>query len=79
MILTIGRKAFPVADLADASARYQRFRGTKSSNHVPEGVVTDANGTRVARISYNGRLWAPAPWQPGDEPMMEATQAEAAQ
>lgn len=36
-----------------ASARYQRYRGTKSSNYVPEGVVLDDAGTVVARVSYN--------------------------
>ena len=76
LTLTIGRKAFPVVDLAEASARYQRFRGTKSSNHVPEGFVRDAGGSGLARVSYNGRVWAPSPWQPGAEPILEAVETE---
>src|SRR5688572_7788758 len=71
LTLTIGRRSFPVANLADASARYQRFRGSKLSSRVPDGFVTDASGTRVARVSYNGRVWAPDPWQPGAEPILE--------
>lgn len=26
------------------------------------GVVTDANGKEVARVSYNGRVWEPGAW-----------------
>ena len=77
LTLTIGRKAFPVADLADASSRYQRWRGSKLSSRVPEGFVADASGTILARVSYNGRVWAPGPWQPGTEPILEATHVDA--
>jgi hypothetical protein len=75
MKLTIGKKSFPVASLAEASARYQRFRGMKSSNRVGEGFVFDDHGVEVARVSYNGRVWAAGPWRPGREPIMEAVEA----
>ena len=72
LTLTIGRKPFPVADLAAASVRYQEFRGHKSADHCPEGVVTDASGAFVARVSYNGRVWGNETWQSGQKPIMEA-------
>lgn len=40
------------------------------------GSVFDEAGQLIANISYNGRLWAPAPdglgWRPGAEPVAEA-------
>ena len=40
------------------------------------GSVFDEAGQLIATISYNGRLWAPAPaglgWRPGVEPVAEA-------
>jgi len=72
MKLTIGKQSFPVASLAEASARYQRFRGAKLSSRIGEGVVFDDAGIEVARVSYNGRVWAPGPWTSGREPIMEA-------
>lgn len=72
MMLHIGRHAFPVLDLAGASLRYQRFRGTKSSKVVPEGVVHDDSGAIVARVSYNGSVWPAAPWHPGQCPLLYA-------
>ena len=77
MILHVGKQQFVVESLADSSASYQRFRGTQSSTHVPEGVVRDATGSVVARVSYNGRVWGPGPWRSGAEPILEATDVDA--
>jgi len=76
MRLVIGTKSFPVASLADASARYQRFRGSKISSRIGKGVVFDEHGVEVARVSYNGRVWAPGPWTSGREPIMEAVESD---
>ena len=59
MILSIGHKFSPVASLADASVRYQRFRGAKLSSRIREGAVFDEHGDEVARVSGDGRVWAP--------------------
>lgn len=72
MLLTIGKRSFPVASLADASIRYQQFRGTKSRTRCPEGLVMNEASEVVAKVSYNGRVWAPGPWTPGQQPMLEA-------
>lgn len=72
MLLLIGRLSCPVLDLAAASARYQRFRGTKPADHVPEGLVRDDGGTLLARVSYNGPVWPAEPWHVGQRPILEA-------
>ena len=74
MLLLIGKRSFPVASLADASARYQRFRGLKSVDHVPEGLVQDDAGQVVAKVSYNGRVWPPGAWHAGLAPILEAVE-----
>jgi hypothetical protein len=76
MKLVVGKKSFPVASLAEASARYQKFRGMKLSSRISEGLVFDDAGVEVARVSYNGRVWAAGPWRPGREPIMEAVEAD---
>ena len=73
MKLIIGKKVFAVVSLADASVRYQRFRGTKSRTRVSEGVVTDEQGVVIATVSYNGRVWPPGMWKPGVNPILQAT------
>ena len=78
MRLLIGKRSFPVVSLADASARYQRFRGTKSSDVVPEGLVKDDAGQLVAKVSYNGRVWSPGPWHAGMAPLLEAVEVAGA-
>jgi len=40
-----------------------------------DGIVTDANGEAVARISYNGRAWPMKEWSYGDQPIAEAPAA----
>ena len=37
-----------------------------------DGDVFDESGQLVARISYNGRCWHPAPWTPDSKPVAEA-------
>ena len=44
----------------------------KRCSTFPEGRVYDASGTTptlVARVSWNGKVWALKPWAPGDEPL----------
>lgn len=42
------------------------------------GHVFDEAGQHVARISYNGRLWGPEEWTPGQQVVAEAPSREAA-
>lgn len=72
MLLRIGSKMYPVADLAEATARYQkeRDRSGKGGSSFPVGIVN--GGTH--HISYNGRVWVGSPqsWTPGQQPVLEA-------
>ena len=39
-----------------------------------EGLVYDTTGATprvVARVSWNGRVWAAKPWAPGDAPLYD--------
>lgn len=74
MRLVVQNRTFPVQSLSDASTRYQRFRGTRGASVVGEGMVYDDHGVLVARVSYNGRVWPAAKWQPGMQPILEATE-----
>ncbi len=56
--LRIGRRAFRVSSLAEASARYaeERNRSGLGASRFREGRVVTAEG-EVLRVSYNGRVW----------------------
>lgn len=68
------------ASLADVSALYRRAcdarleRTGRGASGMPEGLVYDTTGGSprpVARVSWNGRVWGPKPWAPGDEPLYD--------
>lgn len=58
MTLTIGRRRFAVASLAEASARYAREREDSGlgASRFPFGTLRTAEGERL-RVSYNARIW----------------------
>jgi hypothetical protein len=60
--------------LTDCQREYIKLRESVGlgASFFGEGEVFDQFGQLVARISYNGRIWAPTPWRPGDEPVAEA-------
>jgi|GEM_PF-2292168 len=73
-----GRTLVAVADYAEASWLYRRLcdellaRTGKGASAMKEGLVYDMTGTTprvVARVSYNGKVWGPKRWVPGDEPL----------
>lgn len=80
LTMYLGRhnKTFHAKDLREASAIYCRERdksGLGASRWPEREVYDDSLPTGediVARISYNGRVWAPGEWKPGVEPIMEA-------
>lgn len=72
------------ATLAEASALYRRAcdahaeRTGRGASTMPEGVVYDVTGASprvVARVSWNGRVWAEQPWAPGDLPLFDPSAA----
>lgn len=71
--LKIGRRlSVDVASLAEASDRYcaERDESGEGASTFPDGRIME-NGTLKARISYNGRVWAPEPWASGDTPLFD--------
>lgn len=67
LILTIGRKCYPVADVEAASRLYQELRDQSGlgASRWPSGKLS--NGFT---ISYNGRVWD------GDKLISEAAAGE---
>ncbi|QDC39048.1 hypothetical protein GS397_06615 [Sphingobium yanoikuyae] len=76
----ISHKGYPdlmATDWADASHQYceRRDQLGLGASMFPEAMIQIA-GMPVGRISYNGRIWMPGPWQPGDEPLFDNRRAE---
>lgn len=59
-IVLVGRAKHSVCTLAEASAVYRRHveENDLGASQVNEGVILDVTGKKIARISYNGRVWA---------------------
>lgn len=73
MILKIpSRGVFGVSSLQEASTVYSKERdeSCEGASTFAEGTVVDDVGVKIARISYNGRVWAPGPWTSGAEPLI---------
>lgn len=47
------------------------------ASQFSDGDVFDEKNTRVARISYNGRLWRPEPWSASSKAVAEAPEERA--
>ena len=60
MILNIGRNEYEVESLSQAQKVYEDLRDASEmgASGWPNGFVS-VDGKRIARISYNGRLWSP--------------------
>lgn len=68
-----GGKRFAVDSLEDASAKWSQFRdasGAGVSVLGSDAKIVDQNGTEVARISYNGKVWPPGEYRPGMKPLV---------
>lgn len=74
LTLKIGRKAYAIESLADASRKVCAARdkaGIGSSRFTPPSIF---DGERqVGYVSYNGRVWAGEPrgWKAGDKPIYD--------
>lgn len=65
--------AFPVSSLKEASEVYcaARDKSGLGATRWFEGVVVNDQGTKIARISYNGRVWPYRPWREGMTPLYD--------
>lgn len=62
MYVEFNGKKYPVDSVQDASDKWLKFVDEANDGvaELGNGVeVTDENGKAIARISYNGRIWAP--------------------
>lgn len=69
-----GNQRFEVGSLEEASDKWAQFRDTTAAggSEIGNGVViVDQDGKTVARISYNGNIWGPEPWEPGMKPLLK--------
>lgn len=72
MILAIGnRTTLNVRDFAHASAEYARERDAsgEGASTFPAGRIMQS-GRKIARLSYNGRVWGPKPVD-GERPLYD--------
>lgn len=67
------RRTVAVRDLEHASQvclQWIASEGLGAGNWVERaGDVSDASGTPVACVSYNGNVWEPGGWRPGRQPL----------
>lgn len=72
--MKIKGKNHTVLSLAAASKLYCELRDKSGlgASRFPDAEVIGYDDKPAARISYNGRVWAPGPWVPGSSPIMEA-------
>lgn len=70
-IVQVRGRRYPVETLRAASEKHAflRDKSGRGASTFPDSKVLNAEGTEVARISYNGRAWPPGGWNPGVEPL----------
>ncbi len=63
----------PVADHAEAFALYAKRRDDsgEGASTFADARIVDDGGRDLARISYNGRVWAPGPYDPDAKPLWD--------
>lgn len=73
LTMQIGRKHYPVASLADASAKFcaARDKSGFGASRTPTPRIFEGD-KQIAYISYNGRVWAGSTYQPDATPLCEA-------
>lgn len=60
MEIRINRKAHTVASYAEARRLWEEYRDSTGAGYseIGNGAVVTHEGQPVARVSYNGRIWA---------------------
>ena len=61
MYICFGKKRYEVVSVEDAATKWNAFRDASYAgvSDIGNGVIVrDSNGKHIARISYNGRIWA---------------------
>lgn len=71
--LKIWRKIHKVSDLAQASKIFRDSVGERGASTMPDGLLFNDKGEQVAHISYNGKVWAGAEYEPNAVPLYVPT------
>ena len=75
LTIQVGRKSYPIADLAAASRMVCAARDKAAiGNRCFKPPLIYEGGRPIAYVSYNGRVWAginPRGWKPGDKPLYD--------
>lgn len=69
LMLVMGPHSVPVSSLLDASRKHDALitaslKEGLGPDDVPNAFVFDGS-KRIARISWNSRVWPVGPWKPG--------------
>lgn len=62
-----------VRNYQEASDLYSERRDLsgEGASTFNDGQICNAKGDRIARVSYNGRIWGIDDWKPGREPLWD--------
>lgn len=71
--IQIGRRRYSFPTLQAVSEAYSAARDAsgEGASTVPSAKVFDGAGKQIGHISYNGRIWPGATWQPGMTPLFD--------
>jgi hypothetical protein len=59
-------------DYESASKAWRAIRGGAGYSEVGDAVeVLNGRGETIARVAYNGRVFPPGPWAPGQKALWE--------
>jgi len=67
-----------VADFSQAARQLRKWIEFENlgGGNLGQCVLVDDHGVEVATLSYNGRVWAPGPWEKNREPLYEPTRED---
>lgn len=76
MFMKVGRKFYQVADFKQASKMFEAARDAALRRGIEPGKlhgqqIVDEGGTVIAHVSYNGRVWPGADYQPDAVPLYD--------
>lgn len=77
LFIQIRRKRYPVASLKQASEMFcaARDKSGLGASQTPDAFIVNSLGEKVARISYNGRVWPVEEWTQDQRPLYDNRRA----
>jgi hypothetical protein len=73
IFVQVGNRRFQVKSLKEASELFCKARAAfgKGASETPIVLVVNSHGDTIGSISFNGRIWPPGEWHPGQEPIYD--------